>query len=259
MYIDWIKQRVSGTPGTGAITLSSALPSYIPLSSDSRAVEGALIHYSIEDGSNREVGIGTYSTTGPTLTRTVVYAKLEGGSYTENPGTPLNLTSAAIVSCTIHSTPLNFRGALVFNNASQNTTASGAWYTMTWNSESYDTSSFHDTTTNTSRITIPNGVSKIKLWGNAEFPATAVTGLRGLRFYKNGTGVAPGTSEILIPANVSAAAAIQSVSLSTPTLNVVAGDYFEMQVFQSSGTAAIAIGTNSTTGDKTYFAVQAVQ
>ena len=78
---DRVKETAT-SPGTGAVTLLGA-----SLGFQSFAVvgNGNTTYYTIADqgGPNWEVGIGTYSTTGPTLTRTVVLASSNSGSLTD--------------------------------------------------------------------------------------------------------------------------------------------------------------------------------
>ena len=68
------------TTGTGVVTLSGTPPTGF----QSFAVigNGNTTFYTIADqgGANWEVGIGTYSTTGPTLARTTVLASSNSGS-----------------------------------------------------------------------------------------------------------------------------------------------------------------------------------
>jgi hypothetical protein len=72
-------QETTTTTGTGSVTLDGAV-----LGFQSFAVigNGNTTFYTIADqgGANWEVGIGTYSTTGPTLARTTVLASSNGGS-----------------------------------------------------------------------------------------------------------------------------------------------------------------------------------
>ena len=72
-------QETAAAPGTGAVTLLGAALGY-----QSFAVigNGNTTFYTIADqgGNNWEVGIGTYSTTGPTLARTTVLSSSNGGS-----------------------------------------------------------------------------------------------------------------------------------------------------------------------------------
>ena len=72
-------QETTTTTGTGSVTLLGAVTGY-----QSFAVVGNTntTFYCIADqgGANWEVGIGTYSTTGPTLARTTVLASSNSGS-----------------------------------------------------------------------------------------------------------------------------------------------------------------------------------
>ena len=72
-------QETTTTTGTGTVTLAGAVTGY-----QSFAVigNGNTTFYTIADqgGANWEVGIGTYSTTGPTLARTTVLASSNAGS-----------------------------------------------------------------------------------------------------------------------------------------------------------------------------------
>jgi hypothetical protein len=72
-------QETTTTTGTGSVTLGGAALGY-----QSFAVigNGNTTFYTIADqgGANWEVGIGTYSTTGPTLARTTVLASSNSGS-----------------------------------------------------------------------------------------------------------------------------------------------------------------------------------
>jgi hypothetical protein len=78
-----LKDRVLETctsPGTGAVTLLGAVTGYQTFSS---AIGNAnTCYYTIADqsSSNWEVGIGTYTTSGNTLTRTTVLSSSNGGS-----------------------------------------------------------------------------------------------------------------------------------------------------------------------------------
>jgi hypothetical protein len=72
-------QETTTTTGTGSVTLLGAVTGY-----QSFAVVGNsnTTYYCIADqgGANWEVGIGTYSTTGPTLARTTVLSSSNAGS-----------------------------------------------------------------------------------------------------------------------------------------------------------------------------------
>ncbi len=86
------RMAVTGTPGTGSITLGSDIAGFINFAAAGIA-NGDVITYVIEDGDNREIGYGTYSSTGPTLSRDTVLSST-------NAGAKISATSAAQVFIT---------------------------------------------------------------------------------------------------------------------------------------------------------------
>ena len=94
-----------------------------------------------------------------------------------------------------------------------------------------DSDAFHSTSTNTGRLTIPNGLAgdyQISL--NVSFAANA-TGVRLMRLYKNGAAI---NSEGQSNNGLSGVATQLSA---TCVLPLVATDYIEINVRQSSGGA----------------------
>ena len=78
----------TATTGTGSITLGSAVDGYQSFSA--AGVSNAdVVRYVIEDGSNWEIGTGTYGASGSILTRTV--------SESSNAGAAISLSGAATV------------------------------------------------------------------------------------------------------------------------------------------------------------------
>lgn len=75
-------QETATSPGTGSVNLLGAVTGYRTFLS--AIANGNTVYYTIADqyGSNWEVGIGTYSSSGNTLSRTTVLSSSNGGSLT---------------------------------------------------------------------------------------------------------------------------------------------------------------------------------
>jgi hypothetical protein len=116
-----------------------------------------------------------------------------------------------------------FSGARVYNTATQSFSSASA-ATFVWNAESYDTNSYHDNSTNNTRLTVPTTgyylISTSINW------ASNSTGVRILEFKKNGsTGVGymeQGSDD-------------SCAQTYTVPLFATAGDYFEVVGYQNSG------------------------
>lgn len=223
---DWIAQNTA-TTGTGTITLGTAVAGFIRLQDDSRITDGALVNYTIEDGNDREMGIGTYASAGGTLDRTVVQRTLVSGTFDDTSPTAISLSGNAVVRCSAVADDRNFRGASVYNTAQQATSNQTSTY-LSFDSELYDTTGFHDTVTNNDRFTIPAGVTKVRFCFVASFETNS-TGVR-VMYIKN-------SSNTTIYQAICAAFGTTVNTLTTGVVDVNAGDWFRATVYQTSGGA----------------------
>lgn len=108
----------TATTGTGTMTLGAAEAGFQDFAS-AGVTNGDTVRYTIVDGNNWEIGTGTYSSTGPTLSRTP--------SESSNSGAAINLTGAAKVFITAAAEDIQ-PGAGVFY---ENSTTVDADYTIT--------------------------------------------------------------------------------------------------------------------------------
>ena len=88
----------TSTTGTGTITLGSAESGYQSFAS-AGVSNGDTVRYTIEDGSNWEIGSGVYTSSGTTLSRVV--------SESNNSGNALSLTGSALVFVTATEADIN--------------------------------------------------------------------------------------------------------------------------------------------------------
>jgi hypothetical protein len=131
-----------------------------------------------------------------------------------------------------------FVGCKAYKSANQ--TLSNATTTLiTFNSEFFDTDAIHDTSTNTSRFTVPAGKGgKWQLSTTIAYDANS-TGFRQIRIKKNGT-----IFNNLIATAVSSDGTHMS---HTDIFELVATDYMELEAYQNSGGNLAILGTNYTT------------
>lgn len=86
-----IAKMNTATTGTGTITLSTVVSGFLTFA-DAGVSNGEVVTYVIEEGANREIGYGTYTSSGTTLTRNVLKST--------NSDSAIDLSGAAVVGIT---------------------------------------------------------------------------------------------------------------------------------------------------------------
>lgn len=94
-YYNIARMTVASAPGTGTITLGVAVSSFLSFAGAGIS-NGELVTYTIEDGANREIGRGTYTSAGTTLARTTILNSTNAGSaITATANAQVFITAAA--------------------------------------------------------------------------------------------------------------------------------------------------------------------
>jgi hypothetical protein len=120
-------------------------------------------------------------------------------------------------------------GCYVYKGGTNQSISNTTVTSVTFQAEQFDTNSLHDNTTNNSRITIPTGYAgKYQINASVNFAGNA-TGDREIYIYRNNTDyytyiVTKGTSTL-------------NNLQSSIIVNLAAGDYLEIKVWQDSGGA----------------------
>lgn len=84
----------TATTGTGTITLGSAVSGYLTFALAGVA-NGEVVSYGIKDGANSEIGTGTYTSSGTTLTRTVTKSTNANAAITLSGAAEVFITARA--------------------------------------------------------------------------------------------------------------------------------------------------------------------
>ena len=125
-------------------------------------------------------------------------------------------------------------GCSLYKSANQSIN-NNTYTALTWNSEDYDTDAFHDTSTNTSRITIPSGKGgKYLITGIVIFQDNA-TNDRTVYLYKNGV-------EDFEMFSMGNAGGFNTSSPMSIVKVLSAADYIELFALQNSGGSLNIIG-----------------
>lgn len=140
-----------------------------------------------------------------------------------------------------------FVGAKAYNSTTQAVSDSTAT-TVTFNSEEYDTSSFHDTGSNTGRMTVPT-TGYYRMTAYVYFDAVQ-NDVQIIQFLKNGTTLL--RSQTTSDSASGAAGNIGMINHTTASLS--ASDYVEVRVYNFGHAATI--GDSSNSEQQCFFEIQ---
>jgi hypothetical protein len=147
-----------------------------------------------------------------------------------------------------------FRGALVRRTADA-TGLSFPWFAA-WQTAVYDTDSFWSAG-NPTRLTVPAGVTRVRLHGSVRLPDAASVGAINLQFLRNGAAPSaafPGTAMWAVRVG-GTGFTDNAAFLISPVLAVSPGDHFELRVNRTG------LGTPTTVlaDAATFFAIEVIE
>lgn len=102
-----IARVATATTGTGTLTLGAAVDGFIAFD-DAGVSDGDVVTYSIEEGTEREIGRGTYTAAGGTLSRDTVLNSTNAGSKISLLGSAQVFITAAAEDIQPPETPTNY-------------------------------------------------------------------------------------------------------------------------------------------------------
>tara|TARA_R110000822_G_scaffold96528_2_gene219692 strand:+ start:126 stop:992 length:867 start_codon:yes stop_codon:yes gene_type:complete len=118
--------------------------------------------------------------------------------------------------------------------------ASGTSQIQLFDTEAFDTNSYHSTSTNTGRMTVPS-TGYYLLSFNSSYSSNG-SGLRQTGIRKNGT--------VIQSATLSGSSVAQTDVVLSCILSATAGDYFDLELYQNSGTTLTVYG-----GTQSFFSI----
>lgn len=141
---------------------------------------------------------------------------------------------------------LPFRGALLRRTANYTVSTTGAYVAIPWQSAVYDTDAFWSAGQPT-RLTVPTGVTKVRLTANIEWQTSPTSQLVEIR--KNGVSVVGGGSFIV---RGDSGYSNQMRNIASAVLPVAAGDWFDLAVYIGASGELRSL-------ERTWFAIEVVE
>lgn len=210
------------------------------------------------NGSPTPEFIGTITFASGSKTATFANTGSPGGAVTLNPGELLELrapagspqdSALADISVRLKGGG-GFRGALVKLTAAESI-ANASATAVAWDASEYDTDAFY-AGANPTRLTVPGGVSRVRLAAGVFFASNSDSNTRNISIRKNGATTFGGP--LLQFANGGSSPQNAALAVSSAVLSVVGGDYFEVFARQDSGGAL-----DVTVSDFTFFGIEVVE
>ena len=127
----------------------------------------------------------------------------------------------------------SFVGVRCKKSATAQTISNSTSTIVTWtDTDVFDTDSFHDTSTNPGRLTVPSGKDGYyKIYWNVQWAAPNATGRRSVQLYKNGLT----NSDLICACEITPNATSYPSHNASVTQYLVAGDYVQLGAYQESG------------------------
>lgn len=225
LFYDRVLETLSSFSGTGSYTaLGGAVTGYQAWSvvgnTNTAFYRAEAVDANGNPSGGWEVGIGTYSTTGPALARTTILRS-------SNSDAAVNWSSANLRIALIEFPASVANQCCTVTHSTTQSIANAAEQAVVFDTETDDPSAMHSTASNTSRINclVPG-------WyfgsGFARFASNA-TGIRDLYVKKNGGTRFGENSCTPVSGNDTV------LGIAFGPVFCAAGDYFEMFAYQSSG------------------------
>lgn len=162
---------------------------------------------------------------------------------------PTMLATQQSIRAYVDNTIAGSRGALVTLAADE----TGADYTtataVPFDEETYDTDDIHDNVTNNTRLTVPTGVTRVRLSGCAVITSLFTNQQVSLIIYKNGSFLYSGAAWQYAQTGSGGL----GISVHGPVLVVTATDYFELFIDTASDTSVTIEEL------RTWFAMEIIQ
>jgi hypothetical protein len=189
----------------------------------------------VKDGAAAIRSLGTsVDTTTKNLNPSTTLGDIEYRSSTANTNTRLGIGTTGQVLTVAGGVPSwatpasgsTFAGVSLYKSGNQSLT-SGAGVNATFNTELFDTNTYHDNSTNTDRITIPSGKAGYYLLSARANFAASSTGIRIGMIRKNA-----GADQLARFTMNNETAAADTVLETSTIVNLSVGDYVVFEVYQ---------------------------